>query len=310
MAVIRGTNVRDVFRGTPLNDSLFGLGGNDVINGLPGDDRIVGGTGNDRLLGSAGNDRLIGQAGNDTMFGGAGNDRLIGGDGNDVMRPDAGADFINGGNGLRDLVDYTGTQQGVELSLTNSFLASGGATGDTFSGVEDFRGTNFDDQVSGTTGSNFLLGAGGEDLLEGLDGNDRLNGGAADDRLKGGAGADVLIGGPGLDTFIYQDGLQADTGVGEGNRDVIMDFVQGEDLIDLSDIDANLSDGIDQEFALIGTAAFDDVASPNGEIRFDNDVVNNRTIIQVDVEDDGNVDPDFEIELVGIFVLVDGDFVL
>jgi Ca2+-binding RTX toxin-like protein len=51
-----------------------------------------------------------------------------------------------------------------------------------------------------------------------------LSGGAGKDALRGGAGNDVLSGGAGVDTFVF--------GKKEGN-DVIRDFKDGTDLIDL-----------------------------------------------------------------------------
>ncbi len=52
------------------------------------------------------------------------------------------------------------------------------------------------------------------------------------------AGTRIVVGGPGRDIFrfappgpLFRD--QADTGLGEGERDIIVDFRRGEDLLDL-----------------------------------------------------------------------------
>lgn len=81
---------------------------------------------------------------------------------------------------------------------------------DTFSGVEEVRGSNFGDSLYGNDDNNILDGFGGDDLIDG---------GGGDDDLHGGSGAD---------TFVYADG--------HGN-DTITDFDRGEgDRIDLSGV--------------------------------------------------------------------------
>ena len=67
-------------------------------------------------------------------------------------------------------------------------------------------------------------------------------------------------------------------------------------MLDLSAIDANTISTGDQAFELIGNAAF----SAAGQLRWSQDVANNRTIIE------GNVDSvlavDFQIQLMGLHV--------
>jgi Ca2+-binding RTX toxin-like protein len=91
-----------------------------------------------------------------------------------------------------------------------------------------------DDFVSAGTGGDIVLGESGSDKLLGGLGNDRLDGGEGRDIALGGKGADVLIGGAGDD--FQTGGTGRDTFVfatGDG-RDLIADFVAGEDRIDLS----------------------------------------------------------------------------
>ncbi len=77
--------------------------------------------------------------------------------------------------------------------------------------------------------------------------------------LNGGAGNDTLIGGSGSDTLIGLQGDDALQGKGgadiflfgfirSGERDRIADFVIGEDVIDLSQIDANRDRAGEQSF--------------------------------------------------------------
>ncbi len=68
------------------------------------------------------------------------------------------------------------------------------------------------------------------------DGNDTLEGGFGNDTLVGGFGDETLTGGAGADTFHYES-------IGDGD-DVITDFLDGADTIDLDDLfDALNTDG-------------------------------------------------------------------
>ena len=128
---------------------------------------------------------------------------------------------------------------------------------------------------------------------------------------KGGGGVDVMTGATGIDTFFYADYIgdaNADSGVGAGLRDIITDFVQGTDKIDLSDIDADVVTAGNQAFSFINGAAFSDPPFLTGEVRFDQ--TGGNTIIQVDRVSDGNFTADFEIQLNGLFTLTIADFAL
>jgi Ca2+-binding RTX toxin-like protein len=129
-----------------------------------------------------------------------------------------------------------------------------------------FPGSLEPDGIDGRTGADYIFGGGGANTLRGSAGNDALSGydepdllcgrsrndelygGNQDDRLMGGAGRDVLMGQAGVDflkgcfgddTFVFiieapGNVPTADSGVGEGNRDVIEDFRPGRETIDLS----------------------------------------------------------------------------
>ena len=64
---------------------------------------------------------------------------------------------------------------------------------------------------------------------------DTLDGGIGNDILDGGIGDDILIGGEGDDTFVFLQGTGEDT---------VNDFVQGEDVLDVSDIFSNAADAV------------------------------------------------------------------
>lgn len=82
------------------------------------------------------------------------------------------------------------------------------------------------------------------DVLVGLDGNDTIDGGLGYDTMSGGGGAD---------RFVFRSA--AEIGWAAGSRDVITDFRQGEDLIDLSVFDADPVGAGRQSFAWIGANA-------------------------------------------------------
>ena len=168
-----GSNFNDVFTGTAANEFLHGEGGNDIINGGDGIDRIYGGAGNDVQRGQGGNDLLYGSA---------------------------GADQLNGGIGF-DIVTYEFSTAAVNVNMQTGGTG-GDAAGDTYFGTEAVYGSDFDDILTGASGTNELRGGLGNDIIDGSGGNDRLH---------GESGADTLIGGTGLDSAYYTTATSAVT---------------------------------------------------------------------------------------------------
>lgn len=240
--------------GGQANDKLWGNDANNVLTGLAGDDELTGVGGNDTLDGGAGKDVLVGGTGNDALLGGTGNDQLQGG---------AGADVVNGGDGT-DTASYYSSSSAVTVDLQSMTLAGGDATGDTLIGIEGLAGSALaDDTLSGDGGANFLQGVGGDDTLTGRGGNDTLRGDQGQDVMKGnwgndllqgGEGKDAMAGGGGADTFSFVQLM--DSGTTAAGRDVISDFVSGEDRITLTFIDADASTVADDAYSFIGSAAF------------------------------------------------------
>ena len=158
--------------GPGLDDPGAGTGL--LLQGTAGNDLITGTLLNDMILGLGGNDRLYGEAGDDIIDGGAGDDTLVGG---------RGADALIGGSGI-DTASYANATSAITAQL--GFQGAGGdAQGDTFSGIENLVGSNYNDMLIGDAGANVLTG--------GL-GNDHLIGGAGIDVLIAGAGSDILTG--------------------------------------------------------------------------------------------------------------------
>ncbi|MEP3891412.1 MAG: hypothetical protein ABJN69_13215 [Hellea sp.] len=172
------TNIEFVQIGTELLDLstiLF------TVAGTAGNDNLMGSTGDDVINGLGGNDILDGLAGDDTINGGDGADRLIGG---------LGADALNGGAGF-DSADYRGATSGVRFNVETGG-AVGEAAGDTFSGLERYYLSNFNDIITGSSANEFFFGE---------DGNDQINGGGGIDRIYGGDGNDIQRGQDGNDTL-------------------------------------------------------------------------------------------------------------
>ncbi|BAY24884.1 Na-Ca exchanger/integrin-beta4 [Calothrix sp. NIES-2100] len=236
--IFNAANINDTVNGSNYSsypDQLFGGLGNDTINALAG---------NDVLFGEQGDDRLDGGAGNDTLYGGTGNDvfNLQYDPGNDVV-----IDFVQGQdridvrnlkisdwNTLKLLISndgennalittyFSGDQSQIKLLNINPSLLQ----------ASDFifNAANINDTVNGSNYSSYpdqLFGGLGNDTINALAGNDVLFGEQGDDRLDGGAGNDTLYGGTGNDVF----NLQYDPG-----NDVVIDFVQGQDRIDVRNL--------------------------------------------------------------------------
>ena len=109
-----------------------------------------------------------------------------------------------------------------------------------------------------------------------------------------------MTGGGGNDRFDFNS--LNDSKVGGAVRDIITDFVQGADKIDLAGIDA-ITGGGDDAFTFIENSGFSNTA---GELRFFTSGGN--TIVNGDVDGDGT--PDFQIQLDGLYALTAADFVL
>lgn len=127
----------------------------------------------DQMFGSVNGDEIFGLDGADYIFGGLGADRLFGGAGNDLIIPDGGPDFIDGGPG-NDTLSYVTAVRGVNVSILNG-TAFDGEANDTFTGIENVIGSQFDDQLRGNSFDNIIDGGtAGADLLDGALGFDTV----------------------------------------------------------------------------------------------------------------------------------------
>lgn len=284
-SLLVGKGGDDNLIGSPLNDTLDGGSGGDVMQGGRGDDtyyynstedqideEIDSGTdtilasidlnmlymphvehaqfvsGNPRnIIGNANDNLISGNIEHNVLLGGDGNDSLTGGFGNDSLDGGSGADTLFGGSG-RDQYTIRGINDVIQESEMNTDIdhvksyVSFSLVANRFGQVGDIEnlsllgnqatyayGNSLDNSIAGNDLDNTLMGFGGMDII------------------TGGLGADRITGGDDSDTFLY-------TSISEspfGENDVITDFNRSQfDLIDLTEIDANVNIAGDQAFEL------------------------------------------------------------
>lgn len=149
-------------------------------------------------------------------------------------------------------------------SLTPSTSDDFAIISKAFSGADTFNMSNYNDTINGYSGNDVMNANGGNDSIEGGVGNDTISAGSGGDRIVGNDGKDILTGGSGNDRFIFVKASESSSI--SSSSDVITDFVQGQDKIDLSAIDAFASTGSNEAFTWRGTSAFN--SSTQGEVRY------------------------------------------
>ena len=174
------------------------------------------------------------------LSGGAGDDRAEG-----VIRLHDSTDM-----GPHEIYNMASGGSGSDTLISTIYMFSPESYGDlphnvSYGGSGDDRITasllQFE-EADATNGHSALYGGAGDDrisahggngnILEGNQGDDRLIGSNGSDRLIGGQGDDFLRGRGGEDTFVFGS-------IRDGERDRVLDFTIGEDVIDISGIDAN-----------------------------------------------------------------------
>lgn len=285
-----------------IDDVAGGIGKDTVSNTGKISDFVFLDDGEDTYTGGNFVDRLHDGGGNDVVNLGGGNDYylatlLVGGGGLD------GIDTVNGGAGS-DTYDASNSDDQVLINLDTvaheitpgvGTLAGKSALGqdtggDVITGFENAFGSGTNDIIYGNAAANMLAGNGGGDNLLGFGGNDDLRGGTGLDAIAGGAGKDTLTGGDHADVFQYFSAK--DSGPTTSTRDVITDFEDGVDLIDLSFFDAYPADGPGHTaFTFIGTNVPFNVAGAELRARW---TVSGQ-IVEGDIN--GDAKADFAIEL-------------
>ena len=178
-----------------------------------------------------GTNSVQGTSENDTIDGGTGDDYVFGREGDDLLFGGEGNDRLYG-----DLDGQTGN--------------------------DEIYGGAGNDMAFGGAGDDTLYGGTGDDYLDGGTGNDELHGGEGNDTLYANWGDNTLEGGEGDDTFMFIPGTGAGT-------NVITDFTNGEDNIDLSRIQG-ISGFEDLTITADGNDAVIDLSAHNaGTIRLE-----------------------------------------
>jgi serralysin len=149
---------------------------------------IIGNSGANTLEGRDGSDIIDGGRGNDDLLGGSvGSDTLIGGDGTDT------ASYQNNPWYVIAFLGATGTPgQAIEFAIgPNGTLPP---TVDTLLGIENLRGSNYNDALYGNEVANILDGRGGADDMRGGGDSDIYMVDHAGDMIteNGGQGSDTV----------------------------------------------------------------------------------------------------------------------
>ncbi len=249
------------FVGSPGDDGFIdGLGASpysDVLTMGGGDNGFVGDTGDDMFVGADGEDWFEGQDGSDTMVGGAGDDWFYGGKGDD---------HFDGGDGY-DMMSFSGSGEGVSVDLGAGSVQDGLGFTDTFTSVEQVRGTLFADTLTGDDADNFFQGLKGADTIDGGSGVDGV-GYNKDARYGGDHGVGVdLQAGSAIDGFGDMDTLTGIENVrGSQFGDVLLG--SGGDNVLRGDAGADMLNGRAGNDLLIGGEGRDSFVYENG-----NDVI-------------------------------------
>ncbi|CAA2137507.1 calcium-binding protein [Methylobacterium bullatum] len=194
-----------VLQGGKLGDFLYGGSGNDVLNGGGGDDTLIGNLGTNIIRGGSGNNTAsyVGYSGpnapdtlgvqvfldereaynrdgfgfHDTLIdiqnvvGTRFLDILVGDAGDNILEGHDGADVIRGGAG-NDTSSYETSAFSVDVNLTTKVNDGGAAWGDILESIENVRGSDYADSLTGDAKANVLEGGAEADQLFGAGGSD------------------------------------------------------------------------------------------------------------------------------------------
>lgn len=238
---------------------------------------IVGSAHADEIHAGGGVDRIEAGAGNDVLHGeGVSGAVLMGQDGDDVLVGGTGGQVLDGGAG-HDTASYETAATGVVVDLGNTANNTGDAAGDSYTSIEEVRGSQQNDEIRLNDDVHAADGLGGHDVLIGVSGVNTITGGEGSDWIDGGTGRDVLDGGAGVDWLSYLNssaGVHVDlvTGVcsgGDAEGDRISNFenVSGSRLADVifGDAGANTIEGNQGDDEIHGGGGSDILRGGDGD---------------------------------------------
>ena len=250
--------------GNAQDNTIVGNSANNFLFGLSGADTIIGGSGADAMTGGAGDDTYgVDNAGDvvteqlnegaDTVqasvsyslsnnverlvltgssgIDGTGNELnniIIGNSANNVLDGRGGADTMRGGDGNDTYYVNDAADQTAEVS-------DAGGVDTVISSVSRALLNQFTENLTLSGSARAAVGNALDNVLTGNASTNDLYGGEGADTLVGGGGKDLLVGGTGLDVFVYN--AVTDSGFAPPTQDLIADFQEGVDIIDLSAID-------------------------------------------------------------------------
>ncbi|WP_200941352.1 M10 family metallopeptidase C-terminal domain-containing protein, partial [Methylobacterium sp. Leaf465] len=139
--------------------------------------------------------------------------------------------------------------------------------------------------ITGTDQGDYILGGGGSNFIKG---------GSGDDVIIGGGGRDYITGGAGKDVFVY-------TSLTSDGIDRITDFTQGTDRIDLATLAG--APRSESDWQWLGSESF---TGHDWQLRYET----NNGLITVQVDTDGDLKADFNLNLTGTVALNTSDFIL
>ena len=169
-------------------------------------------------------------------------------------------DLISGDRFVTGCFDYIEGLDGNDTIL--GFAGNDSLIGGN--GSDLIRGGLGQDYLLGGIGADTLFGGQGDDILRGARGWDVIVGDVGNDSIWGGLGADILIGGQGNDSFEFTSQLD-----GVFNVDTIVDFVSGNDRIELS---ATIFKAFSEQIgANVGLSQFITYDAATGVLSYDED---------------------------------------
>jgi Ca2+-binding RTX toxin-like protein len=215
-----GSTTTDQFFGSAAADIFHGLGGSDTIQATLGEDIIFGDDGSDFInysIAVVGDERFVNSTGKLAQLASP----VAVANGSSALGDDAGLSTNNLASELQyntNNVDLSGIRADMSVVTTDASsntyyqvqyaenITGGGAIfrTDRLYSIENITGSSGNDYITGNTQANTLSGGDGNDFLAGRGGNDVLNGNEGSDILVGGVGNDTLDGGAGNDWASYQ----------------------------------------------------------------------------------------------------------
>jgi len=210
----------------------------------------------------------------------------------EVFEDWGGNDIIDGAGGEDEVRYLRDATRAVDVDLEAQTALDSRDGTDVLRGIEQVRGSRFDDLIKGSPvanvlrgeeGNDSLWGRAGNDSLAGDAGNDTLYGESGNDSLRGGAGDDFLSGGDGRDSAIFASargdailarmgaGLQVQTAEGTDQLVSIERLVFSDRRIAFDLIDGNAGSATLMIGAVLGRGALTNASLVSAVVGFFDD---------------------------------------